>query len=190
MSVCARCVKVFGGSCCEVREGERLATLTHADVDRVREATGLTSDAFCETEWLAHDEAIEWSNNHLLYRDYFAVAPKRLTLKRRDGACVFHVKGSGCSLSADERPTACRLYPFEPRADGSWGLSAERFGSLDEAKRAYQGGESACLAVEEADSFEALRALFSTDREQVEAIAEQLRAEVLAHARRERRFTR
>jgi hypothetical protein len=44
--------------------------------------------------------------------------------------------------------------------------------------------------VEESDSFEALRAAFSLDAAQVEALAERLRAEVLEHGRRQRRSDR
>ena len=36
----ARCPKVFGVSCCEVKAEEQLATLTWADADRLREVTG------------------------------------------------------------------------------------------------------------------------------------------------------
>ncbi len=181
MSVCARCPRVLGTSCCEVKPGEQLATLTWADAERVTRATGLHASHFTEFELLDEAEATRWSLLHPQFRHYFGPRTRRLTLRRKNGACVFHGE-QGCRLSEELRPLACRLYPFEVRAHGDWGLQVDRFGSVEEALAA---GEHACLAVEESDSFEALRAAFGATREALEALREMLEAEAKDHGRRE-----
>ncbi len=182
MSPCARCPRVLGTSCCEVKNDEQLATLTWADVDRLHEATGKAAEAFTEWEWLNEDQAARWSLLHPQWKHYFGPSTRRLTLMRKNGACVFH-GAQGCVLTAQQRPTACRLYPFEVRAHGQWGLQVDRFGSVEDA---VQSGEHACLAVEEAASFEALWKAFGTDREALEALGARLEAEAKDHGRRER----
>lgn len=179
--VCARCPKVLGGSCCEVKGDEQLATLTWADADRLREVTGRSLEDVTEWEWLGDEEVGRWALLHPNLGGYFGRANRRLTLRRRGGACVFHGP-NGCGLTAEQRPTACRLYPFAPRALGEWGLQVDRFGSV---AAALGSGEHACLAVEEADSFEALWALFGTTRAALEVLAERQRAEAKEHQRRE-----
>ncbi|MBS1149380.1 MAG: hypothetical protein H6Q89_1078 [Myxococcaceae bacterium] len=185
-TACARCPRVLGVSCCEVKGEEQLATLTWADVDRLTEATGRGADRFTEWEWLGEAEAARWSLLHPGWGGYFGPSTRRLTLKRADGACVFHGP-QGCALTAEQRPTACRLYPFEVRAHGQWGLQVDRFGSVDEAR---QAGEHACLAVEESDSFEALWIAFGTGREALEALADRLAQEAKEHGRREQALHR
>jgi len=177
--VCARCPRVLGASCCEVKEGERLATLTRADVERIHAHTGLAPRRFVDEEPLTHDEARDYEERRPLYRGYFRRAPVRLTLRTRAGACVFHERGRGCGLPGDVRPRACRLYPFERWPDGSWSVQMGRHGDLDEARRL--GG--ACLAVEEADSMESVLTLFSTTREAVEALGATLAEETRRHGR-------
>jgi len=178
--VCARCPRVLGASCCEVKPGEQLATLTLADVARIVEATGRSPARFCEDEWLTEAEAQDYEARRPLYAGYFRHQPRRFTLQRRDGACVFLDRQRGCSLSAEVRPTACRLYPFELWADGAWSLQVDRYGTLDAARAA---GGAACLAVEEASAMEDVLAAFDTTRAQVEALGAQLASEVREHAR-------
>ena len=178
MSACARCSRALGRSCCEVDPSERLATLTWVDVDRICAATSLAPRAFAELEWLSPEEARDCEARRPLYGGYFARGPARLTLRRRRDACVFLERGRGCSLGASVRPTACLLYPFELWPDGSWSLQVERFGSLEAARLAVGSG---CLAVEEAESMDAVLAAFSTTREEVAELGERLRAEVRAH---------
>lgn len=177
MHVCARCPKALGTSCCQVKDDEQLATLTWADVARIEEATG--HRGFTEFEWLDPAAAARWAGLHPAWGSYFGLQTRRLTLKRVRGACVF-LKPDGCALTPAQRPTACRLYPFEVRASGDWGLQVDRFGGVPEALAA---GEHACLAVEEADSFDALFAALGTDRATLEALAGRLRQEARAHAR-------
>ena len=180
-SACARCPRVLGTSCCEVKGDEQLATLTWADVDRLLEATGRGSESFCEWEWMSPEAAARWSLLHPQWGRYFGPSTRRLTLKRAKGACVFHGP-DGCTLTAQQRPTACRLYPFEVRAPGDWGLQVDRFGSVEDA---LHSGEHACLAIEEADSFQTLWEAFGTDGEALEALGERLRQEAAEHSKRE-----
>lgn len=177
--VCARCPKMLGTSCCEVKDHEQLATLTAADVHRIVEATGQRPARFTTSEWLTLDEAREYEERRPLYRGYFRHGPARLTLQRRNGACVFHDPRTGCSLPPDAKPTACRLYPFEQWPDGSWSLQVDRFGELDAAR----ASGSACLAVEEANAMDDLLAAFAMTREQVEALGQRIREEVAFHVR-------
>ena len=177
--VCARCPVLLGASCCEVKEGEHLATLTRADVERITEHTRWASRRFVVEEYLTEEEAAEYEARRPLYRGYFRRGPVRLTLATRAGACVFHEKGRGCGLPAEVRPVACRLYPFERWPDGSWSVQVGRYGNLAEARA---GGE-ACLAVEEAEGLEDVLAAFTTTREAVELLGEQLAEEARAHGR-------
>ncbi len=177
--VCARCPRVLGTSCCEVKEGEHLATLTRADVERIATHTGLGTRRFVAEEYLTEEESAGYEARRPLYRGYFRRGPVRLTLATRAGACVFHEKGRGCVLPGDVRPVACRLYPFERWPDGSWSVQMERYGDLDEAR----AGSGACLAVEEAGSMEDVLAAFDTTREAVESLGGQLAREAWAHGR-------
>lgn len=184
---CARCPRALGRSCCEVEEGEHLATLTRADVERVAEHTGLPAARFTEEEWLTPEEAHAYESHRPLYRGYFRRGPVRLTLRRvrraaspAGTACVFHSPTGGCALPAGVRPTACLLYPFEPWPDGTFSLLVGRVGDMAQARAP---GTVACLAVEEAEDEEGLMAAFGTSREALEALTARLRAEVHQHAR-------
>jgi Fe-S-cluster containining protein len=163
-----------------VKDGEHLATLTLADVARIRQATGRAADSFSEAEWFSEEEAQDYEARRPLYEGYFRHGPRRLTLRRRKGACVFLDRARGCSLSADVRPTSCRLYPFELWPDGAWSLQVDRHGSLESARTA---AGSACLAVEEATEMEHVLHAFGLTREEVEALGGQLALEVREHAR-------
>jgi uncharacterized protein len=178
--VCARCPAMLGHSCCEVKEGERLATLTRADVARIRAHTGLVPWRFMLEEPLSEEEAAGYEARRPLYRGYFRRAPVRWSLRvSRQDACVFLVPGRGCGLPAAVRPVACRLYPFERWPDGSWSVLVGRYGNLAEARAE---GE-ACLAVEEAEDMAMVLAAFGTSQEAVEALGAQLAEEAWAHGR-------
>lgn len=177
-NVCARCPKVLGTSCCQLRPGEQLATLTWADVRRIREHTGWSARRFVEEEWMSEGDAADYEARRPLYRGYFRREPKRLTLAQRNAACVFLDPVKGCSLG-EARPLACRLYPFEQWADGSWSVAVGRAGDLAEARA--QGG--ACLAVEEATEMRGVLAAFGFDQKEVEALGARLIQEAAAHGR-------
>ncbi len=174
--VCARCPKALGASCCEVKEDEYLALLTGADIRRIGEHVRRRPEHFVEEEWVERDEALEYEARRPLYRGYFRHSLLRRSLKRRDGACVFLDRETGCTLPAEVKPTACLLYPFEQVADGSWSVAVARYGSLEAAK----GQWDACLAVEEAKRMADVLRAFGTTRPEVEALGERLRREVQA----------
>ncbi len=183
-SVCARCPKALTTSCCEVKPHERLATLTWADVERIEAHTGRSADAFSEWEWLDADHAKAWLDLHPAYQGYLDAAPRRLTLKAVDGACTLLERGRGCSLPAESRPVSCRIYPFDLETGM---LQVERFGDLAEARRLVEKGAAhACLAVEESQSLRGLYRAFGTTASAVRELADQLRAEIRAHAQREK----
>jgi len=185
--VCARCPRALGRSCCEVAPGEALATLTRADVARIAAHTGLGARRFVEEEGLDEEAAAAYEAGRPLFRGYFRKGPVRLTLQQRPqagggSACVFHRPGAGCALSAQVRPIACRLYPFDVFADGSWGVMPGRYGALAAARE----GGGACLAVEEGPEtgeLAALLAAFHTTREALEALGAELAREAEAHGR-------
>jgi Fe-S-cluster containining protein len=168
-SACARCPAVLGRSCCEAESGEWLATLTDADVARMQAYLQRAARVFCEDEWLSVEEARAYELHRPLYAGYFRHGPKRLTLKTAKGACVLLDRAAGCVLPDEVRPTACRLYPFEPWPDGTFSVLAT--------------GESRCLAVDEADGVAALQTALGLSPEKLAALTEQLRREVQAHAR-------
>jgi Fe-S-cluster containining protein len=168
-----------------VSEGEQLATLTLSDLDRISAHTGKRPARYSEEEWLTPQEASEYEARRPLYAGYFRRGSARLTLSRRDGACVFLDRARGCVLPAHVRPSACRLYPFELWPDGSWSFQVTRFGDLVEA--ALQRG-AACLAVELAQSNEDVLSAFALSKEEVEALGTKLREEVQAHARGQSRW--
>lgn len=177
--VCARCPKLLGTACCEVREGEHLATLTRADVERIAAHTRLSPRRFVHEEGFSEMEAAEYEARRPLFRGYFRRGPVRLTLAVRAGACVFLDRAGGCVLPSDVRPVACRLYPFERQADGEWSVAVGRYGHLEAARE----GGGACLAVEEAGAMEEVLAAFSTSWETLEALGTQLAREAREHGR-------
>lgn len=168
-SACARCPAVLGRSCCEAEPGEWLATLTCADVTRIGQALQRSARVFCDEEWLSLEEARAYELHRPLFAGYFRQGPKRLTLKTAKGACVLLDRATGCVLPESSRPTACRLYPFEPWPDGSFSVLAT--------------GELRCLAVDESSGVEALQAALGQSPEKLAALAGQLREEVQAHSR-------
>lgn len=176
---CARCPRLLGTSCCEVREGEHLATLTRADVARISAHTGLAARRFVHEEGLTEEEAAEYESLRPLYRGYFHRGPVRLALAVRAGACVFLDKGRGCVLPEEVRPVSCRLFPFERQVDGTWSVSVGRYGDLEAARE----GGGACLVVEEASAFEEVLTVFGTSREALEELGRRLAGEARAHGR-------
>ena len=70
-SPCARCTEVLGRSCCQPGPGERLATLTATDVERIRIATGWRRERFVEHEPLSPEEALAYEATRPGYRGYF-----------------------------------------------------------------------------------------------------------------------
>jgi Fe-S-cluster containining protein len=166
----------LGRSCCQPGPGERLATLTATDVERIRAATGWRRERFVEHEPLSPEETMGYEARRPGYRGYFRNTTVRWGLRSERGACVF-LGARGCSLESGTRPTACLLYPFEP-AEHGWTLAVERSGSVEIASRS---NEPRCLAAEEARSRGGLLRSFAIDVEGLTSLIDRLRAEVEAH---------
>ena len=175
-SPCARCAETLGRSCCQPAPGERLATLTATDVERIQAATGWRRERFVEHEPFVAEQTLAYEARRPGYRGYFRTTTVRWGLRAERGACVFLGK-DGCTLEATTRPTACLLYPFEPGEHG-WTLAVERSDSVELAARS---GEPRCLAAEEAHGRGALLRSFAIDIEGLTALFDRLRAEVQAH---------
>lgn len=166
-------MQAYGLACCEVPPGERLATLTLADIRRLEEASGEPEHRFVEREELDADSVAAYEAARPVYRGLFA-SGFRFGLKARRGACHFLERSVGCRLPREARPLACRLYPLDFREDGS--LTAV------EAPQ--------CLALAEADGEQALLSLLGMDRAEVEQLRAQLQKEVAEHAAAMRRSAR
>jgi len=175
-SPCARCAEALGRSCCQPGPGDRLATLTASDVERIQSSTGWRRERFVENEPLSPEEVLAYEARRPGYRGYFRRTVVRWGLRSERGACVF-LGTSGCSLDDAVRPTACLLYPFEPAMHG-WTLAVERSGTPE---LAAGSGEPRCLAVEEARGRGGLLRSFGLDVQGLTALIVRLRAEVEAH---------
>ena len=106
--ICAQCARLCGSVCCEVPPGEKLATLTFADIARIEAATGLPARRFLEEEQLDPALRLFYETPRPLYRGLF-VGGLRHGLRAERGACVFLERGSGCTLPREARPLACLL---------------------------------------------------------------------------------
>ena len=164
--ICAACLRERGSVCCEVAQGEKLATLLLADVERIEEATGLPRHRFVEREELDPAERLAYETARPLYRGVF-VGNVRWGLKARKGACVFLERGRGCTLPSQAKPMACRLYPLDFDLAGEVTL-------LDAPH---------CLALERAQGPEHLLAMLGTSLSELERLRAQALAEGAHHAR-------
>jgi uncharacterized protein len=169
---------MLGRSCCEVADDEHLATLTRSDVSRIRAAIKMRSEKFVDVEWMSPEECAAYEKLRPIYQGYFAQTPARLTLRRQQGRCIF-LSSEGCSLPPYAKPIACHLYPLQPSLTGEISLQAERHGSVAAARLSNH----ACLAAEEAETFDHLLEMLGMSREQHERLSFQLRDEVKQHAR-------
>ncbi len=168
--VCARCFAELGAVCCQTAPGEKLATLTFADIDRIQAATGLLRARFAEVEELDPAERLAYETFRPLYRGLF-VGGLRLGLRARKGACVFWEQERGCTLPVEARPVACRTYPFDFDLAGEITL-------LDAPH---------CLALQIATGPQSLLRSFGTSRRALLRLRRQALADAADHiARRQR----
>ncbi len=171
--ICAACLRVNGAVCCEVVEGEKLATLLEADIERIEEATGLARHRFVEREELDPAERLAYETVRPIYRGVF-VGNVRHGLKARKGSCVFLQNGRGCTLPPEARPLACRLYPLDFDLAGEVTL-------LDAPH---------CLALELARGPRHLLSMLGTSRKELSRLRAQALEEGADHAARARRTAR
>jgi Fe-S-cluster containining protein len=149
----------------------------------VSAASGRALESFAEWEFLDADHVKAWLDVNPIYIGYLGPDSRRLTLKARNGACTFHDSKRGCTLASKDRPTACRIYPFEPGGR----LSVDRWETLEDARlNVARGTGHACLAVQESNSMSELQAAFGFEPHDIAHLADLMRAEVRAHARQER----
>ncbi len=172
-AICAECALAKGAVCCEVPSGEKLATLTYADIARIEAATGLSPARFCEREDLDPAVRLAYETARPLYRGMF-VGGVRHGLKAQRGACVFLERGVGCRLSPDAVPMACRLYPFD----------------FDLAGRLTLVDAPHCLALDRAEHLGALLRMMGASRRSLERLRRQAASEVQEHAAELRRRQR
>lgn len=164
-AICAECLLAKGGVCCEVAQGEKLATLTFADMARIEAATGFLRASFVEREDLDPAVRLAYETSRPLYRGMF-VGGVRHGLRARKGACAFLERGAGCKLPPHAVPIACRLYPFD----------------FDLAGRLTLVDAPHCLALERARDFRELLRMMGSSRRSLEKLRRQARAEAEEHA--------
>lgn len=172
-SICAECALVKGSACCEVPPGEKLATLTFADIARLEAATGLSPARFCEREELDPAVRLAYETARPLYRGMF-VGGVRHGLKAQRGACVFLERAVGCRLSAGAVPMACRIYPFD----------------FDLAGRLTLVDAPHCLALDRAEHLGALLRMMGASRRSLERLRRVAASEAQEHAAELRRRQR
>ena len=171
--ICAACLREKGAVCCEVAQGEKLATLLFADLARIEAATGLPAHRFAERETLDPAERLLYETARPLYRGVFA-GNVRFGLRARKGACVFLERGRGCALPEEARPLACKLYPLD------FDLAGEV--TLVDAPH--------CLALERAEGPKHLLRMLGTSRQALAKLRAQALSEGAEHATRARRLAR
>lgn len=171
--ICAACARVNGAVCCEVAQGEKLATLLLADIERIEEATGLVRHRFVEREDLDPAERLAYETVRPIYRGVF-VGNVRWGLKARKGACVFLERGKGCVLPQEAKPLACLLYPLD------FDLAGEP--TLLDAPH--------CLALERAEGPHHLLSMLGLTRKELTRLRARALAEGADHATRARRLQR
>ena len=160
-SACARCPAAQGRSCCEVEGDERLASLTRGDIARIQNATGLAASRFVDGEILSPERALEYERLRPANRGAVRNGV-RAHLLAREGACVLHRPGLGCSLDPEVRPLLCRLYPLE----------------VDELGRLRAEPHGPCHAVDLGSETRALLADLATDETTVRRLHAQLLTEL------------
>lgn len=136
--VCSRCA-ARGPTCCEPTDGVALAPLTLGDIDRIQSATGLSPHEFTTERPIDDEERAALEEQDPVLRGLVRDGQLVSLAKSERGACVFHARDRGCTLSYETRPLLCRRYPIVRRGSE---LSVS------------PGG--ACLAIEEAADMPAL----------------------------------
>jgi D-alanine-D-alanine ligase len=106
MHPCARCAQVQQ-TCCQRAE----IVLTRGDLARVSAATG-RADFF---EFRAPSDpvygAVDPSDPHWAAWTVRADGTRRVLTRQRNGDCTF-LGVEGCTMTEEQRPLVCRLYPF------------------------------------------------------------------------------
>jgi Fe-S-cluster containining protein len=171
-SVCAQCAET-SKSCCQAPPGEKLATLTFADIARIESASGVPARRFVEIEVLDPAVRIYYETSRPLYAGML-VGGVRHGLKAEAGACVFLDPTRGCTLPRAARPRACVLYPIDLGPAGE--------PTLVEAPH--------CLALERAQSWPLLLRMLGLSRRRLRKLFRQMRQECAEHAAALRRQQR
>ena len=172
-SICAACLREKGAVCCQVGQGEKLATLLLADLERIEAATGLPRHRFAQREDLDPAERLAYETARPIYRGVF-VGNSRWGLRARRGACFFLERGHGCALPPAAKPLACRLYP----------LDFDLLGEVTLVDAPH------CLALEVARGPQHLLRLLKTSKRTLAQLREQALAEGADHIARARSLLR
>ncbi len=96
---CAKC-----SACCR----EMIVVLTHHDVNRITEATGLAAQSFV-TMYSPREIALEPDHKGWVK---MPSCKRVMGLKQKQGRCVFLSRNNGCTIY-NARPVACRTYPLD-----------------------------------------------------------------------------
>lgn len=141
--ICADC-SLAKKDCCHLRgNGAYKFGLTVADITRISKATGKDPSEFADLEKIP---AYAYREIGLTFPNMVRMFPGRTRLSLKfdgeDRACHFWEEGKGCTLTRDQRPRTCSLYPV-------W---YHRYGDGDEDYKIdvhALANEITCMAVEE-----------------------------------------
>lgn len=158
--VCVRCA-ARGTSCCTSAEGVDGPPLTAADERRIAARSGLGSAEFVSVRPVDAVEQAAWAEEDPSLAGVARSGSVR-SLRRGEGGatCLFLAPLGGCTLS-DDRPLACRRFPFVQRG---------------RSLLVRPGGD--CLATEEAEDLDGLLVLLGSGRAEQRRLDRQLRAEL------------
>lgn len=120
MSICVTCSEQ-GKDCCHLRGNDAYKFgLTVSDIKRISRATGLQPYEFADLERMPKFPLREIAATHPnLERMYPHQTRVALKFEGEDRACYFWKEGQGCTLSMDQKPRFCALFPawYEQKGD-------------------------------------------------------------------------
>jgi Fe-S-cluster containining protein len=157
--VCVRCAG-RGTSCCTSAEGVEGPPLTPADEARIAARTGLAGARFVSVRAVDEVEQEAWREEDPALSGVAREGKVRSLRRAEGGASCLFLGPTGCALG-DDRPLACRRFPFVQRG---------------RQLLVRPGGE--CLAAEEAEDLGSLLVLLGSSREEQRRLDRQLRAEL------------
>ena len=158
--VCVRCA-ARGPTCCEPTDGVALAPLTPGDVVRIQRATGLTPKDFTTERPVDDEERAALEEQDPILRGLVHDGRLVSLAKSARGACVFHERDRGCTLSYEMRPLLCRRYPIVRRG----------------AQLSVSPG-GACLAIDEAANMPELLQSLGLSLDALSAIDQQIQRDL------------
>ena len=115
--LCVKCSKL-GGTCCQHTQ----IFVTDGDVRRIQKASGRTD--FHELAG-SEKEYVPSEADDPIWARIFGRSGRRILRHQSNGDCLF-LTPTGCSLTLEDRPLVCRLYPFDYNHERLIGVDPHR----------------------------------------------------------------